>query len=150
MDKDEEKDVPSSASWQVPEIRWRTVWLGYLIGLLSTLVIGLPFLLIMKRSWLMALAGSIGLLVGSLVVGRRVTRSTAVVNGALMAILYNLSIALFYFIGSFLEVFPEPLPGLPQGDSTFFFAWPLAQFVIGILGAIIGSRFLAKRLRRAD
>ena len=149
MDNDKEKNTPSPAGWQVPEIRWRTVWLGYLAGLLSTLVIGLPILVIMGKSWLMALAGSLGLFVGGLLVGRQVTSSVAVVNGALMAILYNLTVALFYFVGSFLEVFPEPLPGLPQGDSTFFFAWPLAQFVIGILGAIIASRIVANRLGRA-
>ena len=99
---------------------------------------------------MMALAGSASLLVGGLLVGRRVTSSVAVVNGALMAILYNLSVAIFFFVGSFLEVLPEPLPGLPQGDSTFFFAWPLAQFVIGIVSAIVGSRIFANRLRRED
>ena len=148
MDKD--KNAPSSIGWQVPEIRWKTVGLGYATGLLGTLVIGLPLLLIMGKSWMMALAGSASLLVGGLLVGRRVTSSVAVVNGALMAILYNLSVAIFFFVGSFLEVLPEPLPGLPQGDSTFFFAWPLAQFVIGIVSAIVGSRIFANRLRRED
>lgn len=115
--------------------------LGYAIGLLSTIVAGLPLLLIMGDSWLMAITGSIGLFVGGLVTGKRVGPPLAVLNGALMAMLYNFTVSILFFIGSFLQVLPEPLPGLPQGDSTFFFAWPLGQFAIGIFSAILGSRF---------
>ncbi|MDP2728914.1 MAG: hypothetical protein Q8O55_00300 [Dehalococcoidales bacterium] len=129
-----------SSGWKIPDIRWKPVGLGYAVGLLSTLVAGLPLLVIMGNSWLMALAGSIGLFIGGLVTGRRVGPSLSLVNGALMAMLYNLTVSILFFIGSFLQVLPEPLPGLPQGDSTFFFAWPLGQFVIGIFSAILGSR----------
>lgn len=139
-----------SKGWNVPDIHWRAVWLGYVIGLLSTLVAGFPLLLITENSWLMAIAGSVGLFIGGLVTGRRVGRSLAVVNGALMAMLYNLTVSILFYVGSFLQVLPEPLPGLPQGDSTFFFAWPLAQFAIGIFSTILGCRILSKRLRRTD
>ncbi len=140
------KDEPSSAGWKVPDIRRRTVATGCAIALACTLVIGLPFLFLMENSWLMALTGSIGLFIGGFLVGARVGLSLALVNGALMAILYNITVSVVFFIGSFLQVLPEPMPGLPQGDSTFFFAWPLVQFAIGILSAIIGARIFANRL----
>lgn len=142
---DKEKDVSSSEGWRVPDIRWGTVALGYATGLAGTFVVGLPLLVIMGSSWLMALTGSIGLFVGGALVGIRVGSSLAVVNGALTAILLNLTVGLAFFIGSFFQVLPEPLPGLPQGDSIFFFAWPLAQFAIGTLSAIMASRIFADR-----
>lgn len=134
--------------WSVPDLHWRAAGLGYATGLLGTLLVGFPLLLINENTWLLAGAGSASLLAGGLVTGGRVGSQLALVNGAWMGLLYNLSVALSYFIGSFLEVFPEPLPGLPQGDSTFFFAWPLAQFAIGILGTTLGSRISVSRIRR--
>ncbi|MBI4329681.1 MAG: hypothetical protein HY673_00185 [Chloroflexi bacterium] len=138
-----ETSIPPSGSWKIPDIQWKSVVLGYAIGLMGTLVVGLPLLLIMEGSRLMALAGSVSLLIGGLVAGRWAGRSLAVVNGALMAILYNFTVSIAFFVGSFLQLLPEPMPGLPQGDSTYFFAWPLLQFAIGILSSILGSRFAA-------
>lgn len=143
------KDAPSTAGWKVQDIRWAPVGLGFVLGLLGTLVVGLPLLVITDDSWLMAIAGSAGLLVGGLVAGRMMGASLAVVNGALIAILYNLTVSLVFFAGSFLQILPEPLPGLPQGDSTFFFAWPLVQFAIAIFGSIMGSRMAAAPRRRS-
>lgn len=139
----------SSEGWRIPDIRWKAVWLGYAIGMLGTVAVGLPLLLIIGNSWLVALVGLVGLFIGGLVTGRMVSdRLLLVVNGALMAILYNSTVSLLFFVGSFLEVLPEPLPGLPTGDSTFFFAWPLVQFAIGLLSAVIGSRIFGNRIRR--
>lgn len=139
--------VLSQGGWAVQDLHWGATGFGYAIGLLVTLVAGLPLLLINENTWLLAAAGSAGLMAGGLVTGRRVGSQLALVNGALMGILYNFTVALSYFIGSSFQLFPEPLPGLPQGDSTFFFAWPLAQFAIGILGTTLGSRIGVSRTR---
>lgn len=130
--------------WQVEDIRWRVVWLAYFIGFLITLAVGLPLLIAVENSWLLALAGLSGLLTGGFVVGRKMGRQLAIINSALMSILYNFTVALVFFVGWFLQLLPEPLPGLPQGDSTFFFAWPLAQFVVSVLAAIWGSHSAVK------
>ncbi|MBI4286826.1 MAG: hypothetical protein HY671_00155 [Chloroflexi bacterium] len=143
-----EESNSSARHGTAQDIRWAAVWSGYSVGLASTIVVGTPLVLIMRSSWLLAIAGSAGLFAGGFVTGRKVGSQLAVVNGALMAILYNLTLSLAYFVGSFLELLPEPLPGLPQGDSTFFFAWPLAQFAIGIAAAISGSRKKQTNTRR--
>lgn len=138
----------SQGGWAVQDLHWGAAGPGYAIGVLVTLLAGLPLLLINDNTWLFAGAGSAGLLAGGLVTGRRVGSQLALVNGAWMGILYNLTVTLSYFIGSFLELFPEPLPGLPQGDSTFFFAWPLVQFAIALLASVLGSRIGVNRTRR--
>ena len=61
-----------------------------------------------------------------------------------MGILYNLTVVVALFAGWFFELLPEPLPGLSQGDSTFFFTWPLMQFAVSVIGAIVGSRIAVK------
>lgn len=126
--------------WQVDDVRWGAVWVGYFVGLIITAVVGVPLLLVLESSWLLALAGLGGLLFGGFVVGRKVGPRLAPINGALTGIVYYFTVALAFFAASFLELLPEPLPGLPQGDSTFFFAWPLAQLVVSVLSAALGSR----------
>ena len=132
----------------VEDIRWRAVGAGYFIGVLVTLVAGVPLLVFAESSWLLAAAGLGGLLIGGFATGRKVGAQLALINGALMGILYYFTTALSFFAGSFLQLLPEPLPGLPQGDSTFFFAWPLAQFVVSVLGAVLGSQTAAKGVKR--
>lgn len=139
----EENDARSElpAGWSIGDFRWRAVGAGYLISLAVTLLAGIPLLILAENAWLLAAAGTAALLAGGFVVGRWGGRKLAVLNGALMAILYYLTLSLAFFVGSLLELLPEPLPGLPQGDSTFYFAWPLAQLIVGIVGAAVGVRF---------
>ncbi|MBI2916637.1 MAG: hypothetical protein HYY01_01475 [Chloroflexi bacterium] len=139
-------DAPTGG-WKVADIVWKAILLGYLLGLLVTAGVGFPLLVIMESSWLLALAGSGGLFLGGIVTGRKVGPQVAALNATLAVILYNSTVALGLFIGWFLELLPEPLPGLPQGDSTFFFAWPLVLLVAGILGAVLGSRSARNRLK---
>lgn len=145
---EENNEFPSG--WQIGDFPWRVDGVGYLIGLATTLIVGIPLFLATENAWWLAVAGTVGLLIGGFVVGRRVGPKLATINGALMATLYYLTVALAFFVGSILEVLPEPLPGLPQGDSTFYFAWPLAQIVVGILGAALGSRFAARTVERGN
>ena len=127
------------------DIVWKAVWQGYAIGLVVTLAAGVPLLLVLESMWLLGGAGLVGLLAGGGVVGARVGQRVAVINGALMGIMYNMTIVLALFAGWFFELLPEPLPGLPQGDSTFFFSWPLMQFAVSVAGGILGSRLAPKQ-----
>ena len=132
------------------DIVWKAVWQGYAIGLVVTLAAGVPLLLVLESMWLLGGAGLVGLLAGGGVVGARVGQRVAVINGALMGIMYNMTIVLALFAGWFFELLPEPLPGLPQGDSTFFFSWPLMQFAVSVAGGILGSRLAAKQKVKGD
>ncbi|MBI2864793.1 MAG: hypothetical protein HYX94_09565 [Chloroflexi bacterium] len=136
--------------WQIEDFRWRAVGLAWLVAVAITVIVGIPLLLIAGNAWLLAAAGSVGLLGGGFTLGREVGPKRAILSGALMAAIYFLAVALAFFAGWFLELLPEPMPGLPQGDSTFYFAWPLAQFVVGILGAALGSRFPIREVARVD
>jgi len=60
-------------------------------------------------------------------------------NGAFIAVFYFSIAAAAIFGGEFLGVLPDPLPGLPRGDSTFFFVWPLEQLAAGTVGAAAGG-----------
>lgn len=130
------------------EIGWKAVWWGYAIGVVVTLAAGIPLLLALESSWLLGLVGLGGLFAGGFVVGAKVGLRTAIINGALVGILYNLTVVVALFAGWFFELLPEPLPGLSQGDSTFFFAWPLMQFAVSVTSAIVGSRIAVKHKER--
>lgn len=139
------KQATPQGGWHIRDIVWKVVWWGYSLGLIITLAVGLPLLLVAESSWVLGLAGLGGLFAGGFVVGAKVGIRTAIINGALMGILYNLTVVVALFAGWFFELLPEPLPGLSQGDSTFFFAWPLIQFAISVVSAIVGSRLAGKR-----
>lgn len=143
-----EDEPDAQRGWRIRDFHWGVVGAGYLISLSLTVVVGIPLFLATENTWLLAPAGLGGLLIGGFVVGRAVGANLAIINGALMATLYYLTLALAFFMASFAELLPEPLPGLPQGDSTFYFAWPLAQFVVGLASAAVGSRFALKNVER--
>ena len=139
------KQATPQGGWHIRDIVWKAVWWGYSLGLIITLAVGVPLLLVSGSSWLLGLAGLGGLFAGGFMVGARVGPRVAVINGALMGIMYNMTVVVALFAGWFFELLPEPLPGLPQGDSTFFFAWPLMQFAVSVVGAMVGSRLSKKQ-----
>lgn len=143
-----EKQAIPEGGYRVVDIGWKAVLWGYTIGVVVTLAAGMPLLLTLESSWMLGLIGLGGLFAGGFVVGARVGLRTAIINGALMGILYNLTVVVALFAGWFFELLPEPLPGLSQGDSTFFFAWPLMQFAVSVIGAIVGSRIAVKHKER--
>ncbi|MBI2911841.1 MAG: hypothetical protein HYY05_06840, partial [Chloroflexi bacterium] len=95
-----EQGGEGGGGWRVADVRWRAVGIGYVIGLLVTLVAGLPLFLLAESSWLLALSGLGGLLLGGIVAGRMVGVQLALINGALMGILYYFTTALTYLAGS--------------------------------------------------
>jgi len=126
------------------DIAWAAVWTGLAIALLGTLLAGTwAFAFAGKGTWWAANIGTLCLFCGAAVTGYR-ARTAEPLNGAFIAVFYFGAAALVVFSAEFLKVMPDPLPGLPRGDSTFFFVWPLAQLAASTLGAIVGG-LLARR-----
>ena len=69
----------------------------------------------------------------------RLAKTNEPLNGAMVALIYFSIIAIVYLVGQATELLPDPLPGLPQDDSTFFFVWPLAQIAAGTVGSLVGG-----------
>ncbi len=126
------------------DIAWGWVFWGYGIALLGTLIAGGFGLFAMNRGmWWVANWGLIFLFIGGFIAGF-FAKTAEPLNGAFMAVFYFVTATLIVFIGEFLGVLPDPLPGLPRGDSTFFFVWPLGQLVAATLGAVLGGWLSAK------
>ena len=123
---------------------WRGIGAGVGISIVLTLAIGLPLMITQDNVWWMAWTGVIGLFIGGLVAGR-LAQTREPLNGAIVALIYFSIFATVYLIGQALELLPDPLPGLPQDDSTFFFVWPLAQLGAGTLGSVLGGWGGAKK-----
>ena len=127
------------------DIAWAAVWTGFAIALLGTLAAGTwAFAFAGKGTWWAANIGTLCLFCGAAVTGYR-ARTAEPLNGAFIAVFYFGAVALVIFSAEFFRVLPDPLPGLPRGDSTFFFVWPLAQLAAGTIGAIVGGVLSRRR-----
>ena len=130
------------------DIAWAAVWTGFAIALLGTLAAGTwAFAFSGKGTWWAANIGTLCLFCGAVATGYR-ARTAEPLNGAFVAVFYFGTAALVIFSSEFLGVLPDPLPGLPRGDSTFFFVWPLEQLAASTLGAVLGGWLWARRNRR--
>ena len=140
-------DRPGSQRVAHRDIAWAAVWTGFAIALLGTLVAATwVFAFVGKGTWWAANIGTLCLCCGAVVTGYR-ARTVEPLNGALIAVFYFSTTTLLIFGGEFLGVLPDPLPGLPRGDSTFFFVWPLEQLAAGTLGAMLGGWLWERRNR---
>ena len=130
------------------DIAWAAVWTGFAIALLGTLAAGAWALAFAgKGTWWAANIATLCLFCGAVVTGYRACTAEPL-NGAFIAVFYFGAVALVIFGAEFLKVMPDPLPGLPRGDSTFFFVWPLAQLAASTLGAMLGGWLWTRRNRR--
>ncbi|MEX2165327.1 MAG: hypothetical protein WD823_13945 [Sulfuricaulis sp.] len=133
--------IDSNGTQQIArgDIAWAAVWTGFAIALLGTLAAGTwAFVFAGKGTWWAANIGTLCLFCGAVVTGFR-ARTAEPLNGAFIAVFYFGTAALAIFSAEFLRVMPDPLPGLPRGDSTFFFVWPLEQLAASTLGAMLGG-----------
>lgn len=143
-------DNPDLPGTRTPDIAWQAVCAGYAIALLGTLAAGGGGVVFAaKGMWWVAAWGTVFLFAGALAAGF-LAKTAEPLNGAFVAVFYFATAALGVFVGEFLAVLPDPLPGLPRGDSTFFFVWPLAQLAGGTLGAAVGGWLYAKRRGSLD
>jgi hypothetical protein len=121
-----------------PDFHWRKIWLGFGLSMAVTLVIGLPLMTVFGSAWWLAWTGVAALFISAIIVAR-LAGTGEPLNGAMLALLYFAVVAIVYLVGQAFEMLPDPLPGLPADDSTYFFVWPLAQIVAGALGSVIGG-----------
>ncbi len=129
------------------DVRWKDVWIATTASLLLTLALGAPLFFLVEQSvWWVALAGVVGLFAGGVLVAQRLGGADAL-GATLVAIFYYATVLLVLVGGTLADLLPDPLPGLPIGDSTFFFVWPLAQLVAAVLGALV-AHWRPRRLPR--
>ncbi len=148
MENTSKNNNPQSLNGPVSDIAWRAVWSGFAIALAGTLVaggVGLAFAA--QGMWWVANCGMVSLFVGGAAAGFQ-ARTAEPLNGAYIAAFYFGAVTLVVFAGEFLALLPDPLPGLPRGDSTFFFVWPLGQLASGTLGAAVGGWLYARSRKR--
>lgn len=126
------------------DVHWNAVANGYGLALAGTLVLGLALFLWDPNVWWIALAGVVFLYGGGLLAAFR-AGSPEPLNGALVGLAYFTTVAVVVFAGAVTDALPDPLPGLPKGDSTFFMAWPLGQVAASTLGALSSRWALARR-----
>ncbi len=121
------------------DIAWGAVWMGYGAALVATAAIAAWALLLGGRGlwWIASCCGGL-LFAAGFWAGWR-ARDPEPLNGALIAALFCATLIAVYFAGEFLAILPDPLPGLPRGDSTFFFVSPLALLAAATVGAIVGG-----------
>jgi hypothetical protein len=140
-------DRPESHRVADRDVAWAAAWTGFAIALLGTLVAGTwAFAFAGKGTWWAANLGALSLFCGALFAGYRAGTAEPL-NGAFVAVFYFGTVTAAIFGGEFFGILPDPLPGLPRGDSTFFFVWPLEQLAAGTLGAMLGG-WLRKRRSR--
>lgn len=121
------------------DINWRAIWKGYALSVAGTLVLGLALFLLEPNAWLVAAAGTLSLFAGGFLAARK-AGTAEVLNGAFVGLVYFTTVVVIVFAGAILDILPDPIPGLPKGDSTFFMAWPLLQLLAVSIGAMVAGR----------
>ncbi len=149
MENTNKNNILRSPNGPVSDIAWRAVGSGFAIALMGTLVAGGAGLAFAAQGmWWVANCGMMSLFVGGLAAGW-LARTVEPLNGAFIAAFYFGTVTLVVFAGEFLAVLPDPLPGLPRGDSTFFFVWPLGQLAASTVGAAVGGWLYARSRKRS-
>lgn len=139
-------DTRSAGQPPPPDIAWGAVWLGYCAALIATLIVaGWGLFFGSRGMWWVAGWGTAFLFAAGFWAGYR-ARDAEPLNGAFIAVFYCAALIVVVFGGEFFALLPDPLPGLPRGDSTFFFVWPLAQLAASTVGAILGGALARRRL----
>lgn len=129
------------------DVVWQDVWVALGIGLGGTIVLGgILFAIFGASMWVLAFASIIALMVGGYRLGSRSGRWEGIA-ASLVTIFYYAIAALVIILGFMFEVLPDPLPGLPKGNSTFYFLWPLLQLASVIAGSVIGQRVVTAKTR---
>lgn len=138
-------DIPlrNSAHGRQRDVDWRGLGWALLLAAGGTVVLGGGLLAAAHSVWALAAGGTLALVAGGWLAGYRLGRPELLV-GATLGVLYFAGVVAVLMGGSVLEALPEPLPGLPVGDSTFFFVWPLSQLLAAVAGGLLGGWHAAR------
>ncbi|MFQ5873401.1 MAG: hypothetical protein ACE5JL_06330 [Dehalococcoidia bacterium] len=119
--------------------RRRDLWLALVISVAGTALLGGILLALLDNVWWLTLSGLLSLFGGGLYLGRQ-NREPEPLHGSLLAVIYFGLVVGFLFGMELAHKLPDPLPGLPRGDSTFFFVSPLLILVASVAGSVLGGR----------
>ncbi len=120
------------------DVRRTDVWIGFAVAVAGTAVATPAVLLVDANVWWVSVIAALAIGAGAAVAGIR-ARQIEPLNGVLVMAIFFVVEAGILMVGEATEWLPEPLPGLPVGDSTFFFVSPLGQLAFAVGGSLLGG-----------
>lgn len=126
------------------DVRRGDVWIGFAIAVGGMAVFAPLILAATRNVWWVSAVAAVAIGAGAAVAGLR-AKQIEPLNGALVMALFFVAEAVIAMLGEMMEWLPEPLPGLPVGDSTFFFVSPLVQLVFAVAGSLLGGWWATRR-----
>ncbi len=130
------------------DVRWTDVWIGFAVAVGGTAVLTPVVLYLTDNVWWVSVVAVLAIGAGATIAGLRAGQIEPL-NGALLMALFFLTEATIAMVGEAMEWLPEPLPGLPVGDSTFFFVSPLGQLAFAVAGSLLGGWLATRRYASA-
>lgn len=138
------KEQPRAARDQPFDVRWIDVWIGFAVAAGGTAILAPPVLYLSDNVWWVSVVAVLAIGAGATIAGLRAGQIEPL-NGALLMAVFFVVEATVAMVGEAMEWLPEPLPGLPVGDSTFFFVSPLGQLVFAVAGSLLGGWLATRR-----
>ena len=120
------------------DVRWTDVWIGLAVAVVATAALAPAVLRLDENVWWVAVVAILSIGVGATVAGMRAGQIEPL-NGVLLMAVFFVGETTILLVGEAMEWLPEPLPGLPVGDSTFFFVTPLGQLLFAVAGSLLGG-----------
>jgi hypothetical protein len=122
----------------------RTLLAAFAVSAAGTAVLGGPlYFLVAHNMWWIAVSSVPALVAAGFFLGWRAGEPEPL-DGSILSAAYFGVVAIVLFGGVWVGTFPDPMPGLATGDSTFFFVWPLMILAAGVAGSISGGRIVAR------
>jgi len=132
------------------DVLWKDVWLGFAITVVGTTVLSaIVFAVLEPNMWWFVIASGIAIGFAGFRLGWK-TGDWEGISASLITLFTFLLSTLILILGWMWEFVPDPLPGLPRGDSTFYFVWPLVLLICCVVGMILGMRASAGKAVKAD
>ncbi|MCH7946156.1 MAG: hypothetical protein IIC73_09125 [Armatimonadetes bacterium] len=120
------------------DVRRTDVAAGLVVTVIGTTALTPVVLVLDANVWWVSAVAILSLAAGGFVAGLRAGQIEPL-NGVLVVAVFFIAETAILMVGTATEWLPEPLPGLTQGDSTFFFVSPLGQLAAAVAGALVGG-----------
>ncbi len=134
---------------QAFDVRRIDVLIGFAVAAGSTAVLAPLVLAVSNNVWWVSVVAALAIGAGAAIAGLR-AKQIEPLNGALLMALFFVAEAAIAMIREVMAWLPEPLSGLPVGDSTFFFVSPLVQLVCAVAGSLLGGWWATRRHAARD